>query len=201
MSPQTSSRKLTLADIADVREYERERDEFRANVMEIKRKRRLSFGTIITMMFENRETMRLQIQEMTRVEKLVTDEDIQVELDTYNPMIPEPGQLTATVFLELTSDDQMREWLPKLVGIERSFVVVLPSGDRVRSITEEAHAGQLTRETVTAAVHYIRFELTPEQVESFAIGPVRIEIEHPDYLESIELSDATHTELLGDLRG
>ena len=201
MSPQTSSRKLTLADIADVREYERERDEFRAKVMETKRKRRLSFGTIITMMFENRDTMLLQIQEMAHVEKLTTDEEIQVELDTYNPMIPEPGQLTATVFLELTSDDQMREWLPKLVGIERSFVVVLPNGDRVHSITEEAHAGQLTREEATAAVHYIRFELTAEQVESFAAGPVRIEIEHPDYLESIELSDSTHAELLGDLRG
>ena len=201
MSPQTASRKLTLADIADVRAYERERDEFRARVMETKRRRRLSFGTIITLMFENRDTMLLQIQEMARVEKLTTDEEIQVELDTYNPMIPEPGQLTATVFLELTSDDQMREWLPKLVGIERSFVVVLPNGDRVRSITEEAHAGQLTREEATAAVHYIRFELSPEQVESFAAGPVRVEIEHPDYLESIELSDSTHAELLGDLRG
>jgi Protein of unknown function (DUF3501) len=200
MSPQTSSRKLTLADIADVRAYERERDEFRTAVMEIKRRRRLSFGTIITMMFENRETMRLQIQEMARVEKLVTDEEIQVELDTYNPMIPEPGQLTATVFLELTSDEQMREWLPKLVGIERAFVVVLPNGDRVRSITEEAHAGQLTREEVTAAVHYIRFEFTPEQVESFAAGLVRIEIDHPDYLEAVELSPTTHAELLGDLR-
>jgi Protein of unknown function (DUF3501) len=200
MSPQTSSRKLTLADIADVRAYERERDEFRAAVMEIKRRRRLSFGTIITAMFENRETMRLQIQEMARVEKLVTDEEIQVELDTYNPMIPEPGQLTATVFLELTSDEQMREWLPKLVGIERAFVVVLPNGDRVRSITEEAHAGQLTREEVTAAVHYIRFEFTPEQVESFAAGLVRIEIDHPDYLEAVELSPATQAELLGDLR-
>ncbi len=201
MSPQTASRKLTIADIADVRAYERERDDFRAKVMETKRRRRLSFGTIITMMFENRDTMLLQIQEMARVEKLTTDEEIQVELDTYNPMIPEPGQLTATVFLELTSDDQMREWLPKLVGIERSFVVVLPNGDRVPSITEEAHAGQLTREEATAAVHYIRFELTPEQVESFAAGPVRVEIEHPDYLEAIELSDSTHAELLGDLRG
>lgn len=201
MSPQTSARKLTLADIADVRAYERERDEFRAKVMEAKRRRRLSFGTIVTLMFENRDTMRLQIQEMARVEKLVTDEEIQVELDTYNPMIPEPGQLTATVFLELTSDDQMREWLPKLVGIEGSFVVVLPNGDRVASITEEAHAGQLTREEATAAVHYIRFEFTPEQVESFASGPVRVEIEHPDYLESIELSDSTHAELLTDLRG
>jgi hypothetical protein len=201
MSPQTASRKLTIADIADVRAYERGRDEFRANVMETKRRRRLSFGTIITMMFENRDTMLLQIQEMARVEKLTTDAEIQVELDTYNPMIPEPGQLTATVFLELTSDDQMREWLPKLVGIERSFVVVLPNGDRVPSITEEAHAGQLTREEATAAVHYIRFELSPEQVESFAAGPVRVEIEHPDYLEAIELSDSTHAELLGDLRG
>ena len=201
MSPQTSSRKLTLDDIADVRAYERERDEFRAKVMETKRKRRLSFGTIITMMFENRDTMLLQIQEMARVEKLTTDEEIQVELDTYNPMIPEPGQLTATVFLELTSDDQMREWLPKLVGIERSFVVVLPNGDRVPSITEEAHAGQLTRDEATAAVHYIRFEFTPEQIESFATGPVCVEIEHPDYLEAIELPDSTHAELLGDLRG
>jgi len=200
MSPQTNTRKLTLGDIADVREYERERDAFRAKVMEIKRRRRLSFGTIVTLMFENRDTMRLQIQEMTRVEKLVTDEDIQVELDTYNPMIPEAGQLCATVFLELTSDDQMREWLPKLVGIERSFVVVLANGDRVRSITEEAHAGQLTREEVTAAVHYIRFEFTPEQVEAFAAGPVQIEIDHQDYLEVVELSDSTHAELLGDLR-
>ena len=200
MSPQTSIRKLTLADIADVREYDRGREAFRASVMEIKRKRRLSFGTIITLMFENRDTMLLQIQEMARVEKLTTDDEIQVEIDTYNPMIPDPGQLTATVFLELTSDDQMREWLPKLVGIERSFAIVLPSGDRVRSITEEAHAGQLTREETTAAVHYIRFEFTPEQVESFATGPVRVDIDHPDYLEAVELSESTHAELLTDLR-
>jgi hypothetical protein len=200
MSAPSSTRKLTLDDIADVRAYERERDVFRRQVMETKRKRRLSFGTILTLMFENRDTMRLQIQEMARVEKLVTDEEIQVELDTYNPMIPEPGQLCATVFLELTSDEQVREWLPKLVGIERSFVIVLPNGDRVHSITEEAHAGQLTREEATAAVHYIRFEFTPAQVESFADGPVRIDIEHPDYLESVELSDATHAELVADLR-
>ena len=200
MSPQASARKLTLDDISDVRAYERERDEFRRRVMEIKRRRRISLGTIITVMFENRDTMRLQVQEMARVEKLVTDEEIQVELDTYNPMIPEPGQLCATVFLELTSDDQMHEWLPKLVGIERSFAIVLANGDRVRSITEEAHAGQLTREEATAAVHYIRFEFTPTQVDEFAHGRVRIEIEHPDYLESVELLDSTRAELLADLR-
>lgn len=196
----TPSRKLTLADIADVREYERERADFRLEVMETKRRRRIGFGTILTLMFESRETMRLQIQEMARVEKLTTDDEIQIELDTYNPMIPEPGQLCATLFLELTTDEQMREWLPKLVGIERSIVIVLPDGDRVRSITEEQHAGQLTREHATAAVHYVRFQLTPAQIDAFARGPVAIEIDHPDYLERVELSEATREELLRDLR-
>ena len=199
-TPTSGPRKLTLDDIADVRAYERERADFRATVMETKRRRRIPFGTIISLMFENRETMRLQIQEMARVEKLVTDEAIQLEIDTYNSMIPDPGQLCATVFLELTSDDQMREWLPKLVGIERSFTVVLPNGDRIRSITEEQHAEQLTREHVTAAVHYIRFEFTPAQVESFVSGSVRIDIEHPEYLESVELSEATRAELIADLQ-
>ena len=195
-----SSRKLTLADISDVRAYERERSEFRAAVMETKRRRRTSFGTIITLMFENRDTMRLQVQEMARVEKLVTDEAIQLEIDTYNSMIPDPGQLCATLFLELTSDEQMREWLRKLVGIERAFVVVLPNGDRVRAITDERHAAQLTREEVTAAVHYIRFEFSSEQVDSFVGGPVRIDIDHPDYLESVQLTEAAHAELASDLQ-
>ena len=69
----------------------------------------------------------------------------------------------------------MRERLPKLVGIERSFAIVLPNGDRIRSTAEEAHAGQLAREAATAAVHYT--------------GPVRIEIEHPDHLDAVELSE------------
>ena len=196
----TTSRKLTLDDIADVRAYERERDSVRAEVIETKRRRRLSFGTVLTLMFENRLTMRYQIQEMARVEKLVTDEDIQVELDIYNAMIPEPGQLCATLFLELTSDEQMHIWLPKLVGIETSVLIALPNGDKVRSIVDEKHAAGLTRTEVTAAVHYLRWELTPEQVESFASGPIQVEIDHPEYLEVVELLDSTRDELLGDLR-
>ena len=196
----TASRKLTLDDIADVRAYERKRDSVRAEVIETKRRRRLSFGTVLTLMFENRLTMRYQIQEMARVEKLVTDQDIQVELDIYNAMIPEPGQLCATLFLELTSDEQMHIWLPKLVGIETSVLIALPNGDKVRSIVDEKHAAGLTRTQVTAAVHYLRWELTPGQVDSFASGPVQVEIDHPEYLEVVELLDSTRDELLGDLR-
>ncbi|MEX2627926.1 MAG: DUF3501 family protein [Ilumatobacteraceae bacterium] len=194
------NRKLTLDDISDLRAYERERAEFRPHVMELKRRRRVPVGTLVTFLFENRETMRFQIQEMARVEKLMTDDEIQVELDTYNPMVPGPGQLCATMFLELTSDEQMREWLPKLVNIERSVRLDLPGGESVRAIVDEQHDEGLTRDDATAAVHYVRFELTPEQIEAFAAGPVTLRIDHPEYLESAELSDAAHAELLSDLR-
>ena len=94
---------------------------------------------------------------MARVERIVTDEAIQDELDIYNPLIPEPGQLCATMFIELTSDEQMREWLPKLVGIERSVVFRLADGVRgaLRRHRRAARQSQLTREHVTAAVHYV----------------------------------------------
>ena len=196
-----TDRKLTLADIADVRAYEREREEFRRHVIELKRRRRVHLGTVITLLFENRDTIRFQIQEMTRVEKLTTDAEIQTELDIYNPMIPEPGQVCATLFLELTSDDQMREWLPKLAGIERSVLLVLADGERVRGLVDEQHEQGLTREHVTAAVHYLRWELTPDQVAAFRAGPVSVAIDHPAYLEVVELGDTTHTELLADLSG
>ena len=193
-------RKLVLADIADVRAYERERDEFRAHVIELKRRRRVHLGTIVTFLFENRDTIRFQIQEMARVEKLVSDEDIQVELDIYNPMIPEPGQVCATMFIELTSDEQMREWLTKLAGVENSVLLVAADGTEVRAVVDEQHEEGLTRENVTAAVHYLRFEFSEQAVEAFAAGPVPLRIDHSNYLEAVELGDATHEELLSDLR-
>lgn len=195
-----SRRKLTLDDIADLRAYERERGEFRARVIEIKRRRRIELGTFVTVMFENRATMRLQVQEMARVEKTITDEGIQEELDAYNPLIPEPGQLCATLFIELTSDEAMREWLPKLVNIERSLVIRLPDGSEVRGQLDPVHESQLTRAEVTAAVHYMTFDFTPDQVEDFARGPVVLAIDHPAYLEEMELSQLTVDELLTDLR-
>jgi hypothetical protein len=195
-----TSRKLTLDDIADLRAYERERSAIRDRVIEMKRRRRIALGTVVTITFENRETMRYQIQEMARVEKLISDAEIQIELDAYNPLIPEPGQLCATLFIELTSDDSMREWLPKLVGIERSVVLRLADGTEVRAVTEEGHAAQLTRESSTAAVHYVRFEFTPEQVDAFAAGTVHLVIDHPAYDEVVDLSSGAHAELLTDLR-
>lgn len=192
------TRKLTLDDIADARAYERERESFRAHVIELKRRRRVHLGTIVSLVFENRDTMRWQVQEMARVEHILTDDGIQDELDVYNPLIPEPGQLCATLFLELTTDDQMREWLPKLVGVERSLLFRLPDGSEVPCAVEAAHAEQLTREHVTAAVHFIEFRFTPEQVAAFGPG-TQLVIRHPEYHEAVELPDATLAELRADL--
>lgn len=193
------SRKLTIDDIADMRAYEREREEFRERVIEVKRRRRVHVGTVITLMFENRDTVRLQIQEMARVEKLLTDQAIQTELDIYNPLIPDPGHLCATLFVELTSDDQMREWLPRLVGIERSFLLRLADGSEVRCKPEAQHEEQLTREDATAAVHYITFDFTPEQVAVAQHGPMTLVCDHPSYLEEVELAAETVEELASDL--
>ncbi len=194
----TGSRKLTLDDIADARAYERERDQLRAEVLVIKQRRRVSLGTVVTLMFENRTTMRYQIQEMARVERTFTDVGIMEELAVYNPMIPESGQLCATLFIELTSDDQLREWLSKLVGIERSVVFHLPNGDLVRCVVDPQHAAQLTRDNVTAAVHYVTFEFTEEQVAAFVDGVV-LAIDHPEYLETVELLPSTIAEPRADL--
>lgn len=195
-----SSRKLQLADILDLREYERVRESLRNSVIAVKSKRRVALGPVVTLMFENRETVRSQIQEMLRAEKVTDDSGVVEELNAYNPLIPELGQLCATLFIELTTDEELREWLPKLVGIEGSIVFKLSGGSQVRSITEEGHAENLTRADITAAVHYVRFEFTTDQVDEFARGPVEVACDHPAYLESIELPSTIVTELLSDLR-
>jgi hypothetical protein len=202
MAPAT--RKLALADIADLRAYERERGDFRRHIIDLKKRRRVHVGPVATVVFENRDTIRFQIQEMARVEKLITDEAIQGELDTYNPLVPEPGQLRATLFLELTSDEELRTWLPRLVGVERAVALRVGAeggGRLLRAQPEAAHAEQLTREEITASVHYVTWDLTPDEVALVAAGPVALVIDHPEYQEATELGAATVAELLADLRG
>ncbi len=202
--PVHATRQLALADIADLRAYEREREGFRDSIIALKKKRRVSVGPHITLLFENRETIRFQIQEMARAEKILSDEGIEAELAIYNPLIPAPGTVSATLFIELTNDADLREWLPKLVGIERSIVFRIggQSGGQleVRCLPEEAHAAQLTREEITAAVHYVRFEFTSSDVDAFAAGGVALAVDHPAYQHSTDLGPDTIAELLADLR-
>ena len=110
---------LTLSDVLDLRAYERVREDYRAKIIARKVDRRVALGPVMTLVFECFDTVRFQVQEMARAEKIISDEAIQVELDIYNRLLPGKGELSATLFIELTSDDALREWLPRLVGIER----------------------------------------------------------------------------------
>jgi hypothetical protein len=140
-------RKLTVADIADLRAYERERAEFRARIIALKKQRRIAVGDLLTLTFENTDTMRFQVQEMARAEKMLTDEAIEHEVATYNALIPDAGELSATLFVELTSDELLREWLPKLIGIQRAVCFELDGGSGVSvvpAIPEDEDASPVT---------------------------------------------------------
>jgi hypothetical protein len=118
---------LTLDDILDLRAYERVRDEVRAGVIAQKKLRRIPLGPIMTAVFESADTVRFQIQEMARVEKIASDEGILSELAVYNRLLPGNGELSATLFIELTSESELRDWLPRLVGVEGSLGSACPT--------------------------------------------------------------------------
>ena len=187
--------KLTTADIKDMREYERERDAFRAEIIATKKKRRFALGEIMTIVFENTATMRFQIQEMARAERILKDEQIAHEVETYNQLIPDPGELSGTLFIEINDNDALREWLPKLVGIQ-DHVAIAVGDDLVRAQAEDTE--RLTREDTTTTVHYLKFAFTAEQQEAFANATVRIVIDHPAYGADVTLDDEQRQELAGD---
>ncbi len=195
--------KLQLDDIVDLREYEREREDFRRSIIALKAVRRVALGDLITVVFENRDTIRFQIQEMARAEKMLRDEQIETELAIYNPMIPEKGELKATLFLELTSKDMLQEWLPALVGIERSVYLEVGQGGPARRSTsqpEGEHESQLIREDVTASVHYIEWTLDQDFQRQMRGGSVFLGIDHPRYQARVELSPSTIESLISDWR-
>jgi hypothetical protein len=192
---------LRLDDVLDLRAYERVREGYRSAVMARKRLRRIGLGPVITLLFESFDTVRFQVQEMARVEKIISDEAIQVELDIYNRLLPGVGELSATLFIELTSDAELREWLPRLVGIEQAIGVSI-DGEVVPSEPEAEHAAALTRDSVTAAVHYVRFRFSGAQVVAFAsASEVALVSTHGDYPARTLLQPEKRNELLGDLKG
>ena len=193
-------RKLTVDDIVDLRAYERERADFRQRIIELKRTRRVALGPILTILFENTETMRWQVQEMARAERMLRDEQIAHEVETYNELIPDAGELSGTLFLELTSDEALREWLPKLVGIEFHIAIELPDGSR---------AGQALRRrrgTPDARRHDGGGALPALRVHARAgrgvrEGPVRVVVDHPEYQYETTLDAAQHAALAAGSRG
>ncbi|MBI1820882.1 MAG: DUF3501 family protein [Nitrospirae bacterium] len=190
--------KLTLKDILPLNEYEKVRNDLKKNVIQIKANRRVHLGDIITLVFENRHTISLQIQEMMRVEHIYDEKKIQDEIDIYNALIPEQDELSATLFIEITEEPKIKPELDKLMGLDNGRSVFFEIGSqKVYAKFEEGHSN----ETKISAVHYVRFEFSPELIQILKTGKedIFLEIDHPNYKARIKLNHATRQSLANDL--
>jgi len=194
-------RGLSLDDILELDRYEPLRAEYRARVLEHKRDRRVAVGDKVTMLFENRETVRYQIQEMVRVERIRDPNKIQDEIDAYRDLIPEFDELSATLFIEIPELSEIRPELDRLVGIDESVSIVIGEGDAEECVRGRFDERQLEEDRISA-VHYVRFPFTADQRERFASAErLRVRIDHANYRAEAEIGAATRTSLLRDLRG
>jgi len=156
--------------------------------------------------FENRDTVLLQIQEMCRVERITDDAKVQDEIDVYNALLPRPGELSATLFIEITDKDQIQPVLDRFIGIDAGGIDVGPTVwiqvGRDFVIPGEFEAGHSDEEKgKLSAVHFVRFAFPPEAVRAFAGSPVHLVVDHRAARARVELAAETKAQLLEDLRG
>lgn len=187
---------LKPADMLDLVEYERNRTEIRQSAMAARRLRRIHVGPMVSVSFESFETIRYQIQEMMRAERLVSEIEIQGEIDAYSDLLPTPDSLAATMFIEIDDPVGLREWLPRLVGLEHSVSLVVDGAGTSEGRGEEGRS----KEDITSTVHYLRFPFSSDQIEAMRGGAVlELRTAHPDYAHTAIVSDETVRALLGDL--
>jgi Protein of unknown function (DUF3501) len=178
--------------------YARQRGEFRARVMEHKKRRTVHLGANVTLQFEDELTVRYQVQEMLRIERIFEDEGIQHELDAYNPLVPDGTNWKATMMIEYPDADERRRMLAELKGIEGRVWVRVGESARVYAIADE----DLERETEekTSSVHFLRFELDAAMRDRLRGGAaVSIGVEHPQYRAAVEVAPEVRAALASDL--
>ena len=190
---------LERKDLLDIASYEKVRDGRVAEIIELKKRRRLSVGDLVTLVFENRETMRSQIQEMMRAERTVDERAIQEELDVYNDLIPAAGELSATLFIEVADQTRVREVLDRFIGLDEGGCVVLRF-EGARTVRAR-FAGGNSREDRISAVHYLKFALSASDRAAFSTdeGKLEIVIRHPNYEASAAIDGTIRRSLAEDL--
>lgn len=179
--------------------YAKRRPEFRKEVIEHKKHRTVHLGNHMTLLFEDEMTLRYQVQEMLRIEKIFEEDGIQSELDAYNPLCPDGSNFKATMLIEYSNIADRKAALAKLIGVEDRLFIQVEGQTRVYAIADE----DLDRENEekTSAVHFVRFELTPEMKAALQNGAqMMIGCDHPNYPVHIEeLPQETLAALLKDL--
>jgi hypothetical protein len=190
-------KKVVLEDIAGHSAYERVREDFRQRIIALKQKRRVAVGGRVSLVFENRDTVIFQIQEMLRAERITDLDKIREEIEVYNELIPAPGELSATLFLEIEDQTRLREELLKFLGIDEAVFLKL-GHHTIRARFEPGRS----KEDKLSAVQYIKFPLSEEEIASFTGDePAEIAIEHPNYKVAVGIQPETRRSLIEDLVG
>ena len=191
--------KLTRNDLYSLEQYSEVRDEFRNQVLSHKRNRRVELGTNAALYFEDRLTMQYQVQEMLRIERIFEAAGINDELEAYNPLIPDGSNWKATFMVEFSEVEERRAMLSQLIGIENKVFVQVEGFDRVYAIADEDL--ERSDEHKTSAVHFMRFELSAEQVDALKSGAaLAAGIDHENYqVEIPALPENVRQSLIGDL--
>jgi len=190
---------LAKADLLSYEDYERGRDAFRKRIIDLKQRRRVSVGDKITLLFENRETIQFQIQEMIRAERIVDPDKVQGELDVYNVLLPGEGELSATLFIEITESDHIERDLDAFQGIDRGQTVALRA--RSFAIYGEFEGGHSKQDKISA-VHFVKFRPSSEWIQTLAQEgtSTSILINHPAYRREAEVPEGMRQEWLADLK-
>jgi hypothetical protein len=173
-------RAITRDSLMSLEAYATARGEFRARVLAHKKPRTVHLGEHVTLLFEDELTIRYQIQEMLRIEKVFEEAGIQDELDAYNPLVPDGSNLKATMLIEYDDVDERKAALATLKGVEACVWIEVAGFPRVGAIADE----DLSRENdeKTSAVHFLRFELSGEMVSALKSGAgLGLGVDHPHY--------------------
>jgi Protein of unknown function (DUF3501) len=191
--------KLKVVDLFSLEEYHKRRPAFRAEVLAHKRKRQAAIGPHVTLYFEDRVTIQYQVQEMLRIERIFEAEAIAEELEAYNPLIPDGGNLKATMMIEYPDQDERRRALIELTGIEHAVFLEVEGFERVAAVADE----DLERgaDSKTAAVHFLRFELAPPSMRAALKrgAELQLVIDHPNYRHALEVPAEVRAALAADL--
>lgn len=191
--------KLTPHDLYPLEAYARIRPEFRERVIEHKAHRRLALGEHITLSFEDRLTMHYQVQEMLRAERIFEEEEVQAELDAYNPLIPDGSNWKATMLIEYPEEDERRLALARLKGIEDRVWIRVGDQEPVFAVPDEDM--ERANDSKTSAVHFLRFELPPAAIEALRSGTgVSAGVGHPELTVHVrEIPEVLRESLIADL--
>jgi hypothetical protein len=188
-------RKVDIDDIVGLAGYEKIRQDFRRRIIELKQKRRISLGDRVSLVFENRDTVIFQIQEMLRVERITDLDKIRQEIATYNQLIPDSRELSATLFLEIEDQTYLREELMKFQGIEEAISLRI-AGHPLAACFE----ADRNKEDKISAVQYVRFRFDDQALEAFVSGArAELVIDHRNYQAAVVLQPETQKSLAEDL--